>query len=406
MLKKGIVLYIAVFAFYSLHAQHVLKPFPQHTSYTAGSIIPSHVNRQNLDNSVRSFYREWKSRYVKQVAGKNQSYIWFERPGNKQCVSEGQGYGMIIVVLMAGADPAAKAVYDALFRYYRAHPAKSGQHLMNWAQDVKGNNLDHSSATDGDMDIAYSLLLADKQWGSQGAINYLKEAKVLIADIMRYEINQQTFTILLSNEVEADSKDYFDTRPSDFMPSHFKAFKAATGDARWDKVIAGTYRLFARMQQQYSPDAGLLPDFIQQVNHHPRPAKAMYLETKYDGYYNYNACRVPWRIAADYLLYGDTRAKAITTKINRWIRSTTNDNPDNISAGYTLSGNDLQARYFEALSFIAPFAVAATTGAKNQRWLNHTWDYLLHFKLKDYDYYDNSIKMLNMIILSGNYWKG
>jgi hypothetical protein len=40
----------------------------------------------------------------------------------------------------------------------------------------------------------------------------------------------------------------------------------------------------------------------------------------------------------------------------------------------------------------------------NQDWLNKCWDYIVHFKLKDFDYYDNSIKMLNMIILSGNYW--
>ncbi len=29
---------------------------------------------------------------------------------------------------------------------------------------------------------------------------------------------------------------------------------------------------------------------------------------------------------------------------------------------------------------------------------------LIHFKLKDFDYFDNSIKMLNLIILSHNYW--
>ena len=36
---------------------------------------------------------------------------------------------------------------------------------------------DHTgSATDGDMDIAYSLLLADNLWGSHGKINYKEEA--------------------------------------------------------------------------------------------------------------------------------------------------------------------------------------------------------------------------------------
>jgi endo-1,4-beta-D-glucanase Y len=405
MMKKTILLSLLLFACFYLHAQPVLKPFPQHVTYTQGSIIPNHVSRQKLDNTVILFYSQWKSRYVRPAKVKGQTYIWFERPGGKQCVSEGQGYGMIITALMAGADASVKITFDALFRYYQAHPARAGQYLMSWAQNYQGINTDHSSATDGDMDIAYSLLLADKQWGSKGVINYQKEAKALLADIMKYEINQQSFTILLSNETEPDSKDYYDTRTSDFMPSHFKAFKVATGDTRWDKVTASTYRLFSAMQKKYSPDAGLVPDFIQQVNHNPHPAKAMYLESKYDGYYNYNACRVPWRVAVDYLIYDDARAKAFVTPINSWIRSTTSGNPDNISAGYTLAGNDLPTRHFEALSFIAPFAVAATIDTKNQQWLNHVWDYLVGFKLKDYDYYDNSIKMLNMIILSGNYWK-
>ena len=36
------------------------------------------------------------------------------------------------------------------------------------------------SATDGDMDIAYALLLADKQWGSSGDIVYLARPKQLL----------------------------------------------------------------------------------------------------------------------------------------------------------------------------------------------------------------------------------
>jgi hypothetical protein len=44
------------------------------------------------------------------------------------------------------------------------------------------------------------------------------------------------------------------------------------------------------------------------------------------------------------------------------------------------------------------------TDAKNQAWLNSLWDYIIHFKLGDFDYFDNSIKMLNLIILSHNYW--
>jgi len=255
------------------------------------------------------------------------------------------------------------------------------------------------------MDIAYSLLLANKQWGSKGKINYLEEARKMIAAIMQHEINPHTYSVLLSDAIEYDSKDYYDTRASDFMPSNFKAFENATKDVRWEKAIDNNYKLFGYIQETYSPDAGLVPDFIRHINKKAVPAQANYLESSYDGYYNYNACRVPWRIATDYLLTGDKRAKAFNDKINRWVRETTQNKPDNLSAGYTLAGNDIKHRYFEALSFIGPFAVSAMVDKKNQRWLNDVWDYLVDFKLKDYDYYDNSIKLLNMIILSGNFWQ-
>lgn len=385
-------------------AQQVKKPFPQHTQYHKGTIKPDQISQRSLDGLTLAFYRQWQKRYIKLGCKSGEYYVWFERKGKKQSVSEGQGYGMIITALMAGADPSAKTIYDGLFNFYRDH-RNNHRYLMAWAQDKKCKSIDQSSATDGDMDIAFSLLLADKQWGSKGAINYLEEARDMIGAIMKYEINPKTYSIILSDAVEYDSKDYFDTRTSDFMPDHFKAFEKATGDKRWTKVVDRGYALFGYMEHTYSPDAGLVPDFIVRINTKPQPAPPHFLESKYDGKYNYNACRVPWRIATDYLTTGDKRAKAINDKINSWIRETTNGIADNISAGYTLGGNDIKGRYFEALSFIGPFAVSATVDQKNQKWLNSVWKYLTGFKLKDYDYYDNSIKLLNMIVMSGNYWE-
>jgi endo-1,4-beta-D-glucanase Y len=398
---------LIVFFFYSIHlsAQPSLKPFPQHVKYFPGSIKPNYILQTQLDNSVQSFYTQWEKRFIKNVSGKPESYVWFENVDKKQCVSEGQGYGMVIVALMAGHDPSAKLTYDNLFRYYKSHPSKRNGHLMAWAQYSNGKSSDATSATDGDMDIAYSLLLADKQWGSKGPINYIKEGKAIINAIMQYEINHKTWSVLLSDGVEAESKDYFDTRSSDFMPSHFKAFELATHDERWNEVINTNYKLFNDLQKNYSPDAGLIPDFIVNINKKAKPAPPSFLESPYDGYYNYNACRVPWRIATDYLLTGDKRSKAIADKINQWIKETTNNNPYNLSAGYTLSGNDIKGRNFEALSFIAPFAVSAMVDNKNQAWLNKIWDYMTAFKMKDFDYYDNTIKLLDMIIISGNYWE-
>jgi len=387
-----------------LYGQAPKRPFPQHVIYTKGSIKPNHISQDRLDKLTLNFYKQWKKRYVKSGCHPGEYFVWFERKGDKQCVSEGQGYGMTITVLMAGTDHSAKNVYDGLYQYYKNHPANH-PFLMAWAQTQNCRDLDKSTATDGDMDIAYSLLLADKQWGSTGKINYLQEAQKIISSIMHYEVNPHTYSILLSDAIEYDSKDYYDTRSSDFMPSNFKAFENATHDMRWKKAIDNNYRLFNYMQETYSPNAGLVPDFIRHINKKAVPAQSNYLESLYDGNYNYNACRVPWRIATDYLLTGDKRAKTFNDRINKWIRETTQNKPDNLSAGYTLAGNDIKHRYFEALSFIGPFTVSAMTDKKNQQWLNDEWDYLVNFKLKDYDYYDNSIKLLNMIILSGNYWQ-
>src|SRR5258706_4085406 len=215
-----------------------VKPFPQHTTYTTGVIKPGHVSQVQLDDSVRSFYSKWKERYIKDDAGEGQYYIWFEGGGKKKkCVSEGQGYGMIVVALMAGYDANAQKFYDGLFHYYKSHPSKNSPFLMTWAQTAAFKDVDRSSAADGDLDIAYSLVLADAQWGSHGEVNYIEEARAMISAIMKQEINPKTFSVLLSNTIDKDSRDYFDMRSSDFMPAHFKIFRNVSKDSIWDKVV-------------------------------------------------------------------------------------------------------------------------------------------------------------------------
>ena len=429
-------------------------PFPQHNFYEQGTILPNHISQEEMDDSVKSFYFAWKHHYVIPSSRPGESYIWFEGThGSNICVSEGQGYGMVIVALMAGCDTAAQETYDCLYRWYKSHPSTTSTHLMAWTQKKDGISMDGGAATDGDMDIAYSLLLADAQWGRHSNIPYRQEALSMIDAIRHQEINQVTYTVMEDNTSKPRSRDYYDMRSSDYMPDHLRAFRDATGDPFWDTVINNNYRVFRYLQNTYSPQVGLVPDFIKNIRFSPeslsaspgqvvtagkksdtsnltgpgtkaqsdssakktdkyaedaylsaQPVQPNYLESKYDGVYNFNACRVPWHIGTDYLVSGDPHAAAFLARINKWIRMTTKDNPDNISAGYNLSGEDLPHRYFEALCFICPFAVAAMSSPDNQQWLNKLWDYIQHFKLKDFDYYDNTIKMLDMIIISGNYW--
>ena len=379
-------------------------PFPQHTEYKGTYIIPNNYSQEELDNFTTEFYDNWKKKYLKNNCEENQYYVDFDE-GNTINVSEGLGYGMLITVIMAGYDNEAKTYFDGMFRFYEAHPSSINPNLMAWEQ-INGciTNPDggDDAASDGDIDIAYALLLADKQWGSSGEINYLEKAKNIINAIMKDEINHETWTVKLGDWSNSDNPNfYYSTRPSDFITDHFRAFNIVNPNNNWDKVISSCYNLIENMQTNYSATTGLIPDFIINTNTSAKPANAQFLESDYDGNYYYNACRVPWRIATDYLTGGDNRAKLALDKINNWIISETNGNTENISAGYLLNGTALVD--YNDLVFSGAFAVSAMT-SNNQAWLNNLYTEMINQNINDNGYFGNTLKMLYLITISKNYW--
>jgi hypothetical protein len=146
----------------------------------------------------------------------------------------------------------------------------------------------------------------------------------------------------------------------------------------------------------------LLPDFAEFKNNAYVPAKANFLEDDTDGDYSWNSSRIPWRIATDYILSGDTRALTQLNTLNNWIQTSTNQNPQNIRAGYELDGTPLVN--YDDLAFIAPFAVSAMISSSNQAWLNTLWTFINQQPSANEHYYANSIRLLCLIVVSGNWW--
>lgn len=382
--------------------------FPQHAFYTKGTIKPSHITQEQMDRTVARLYDEWKAKYLKfNPYNPEEYYVWYSDgdwfTDNEITVSEAHGYGMMLLALMAGHDPEAKVCFDGMYRYFRAHPSEKNKNLMAWQQaDKNGEIVDINgvdSATDGDMDIAYSLLLAHKQWGSKGNINYLAEAKKIINAIMESDVNKKEWILKLGDWASDKEPS---TRPSDFMLQHLKAFEKASGDNRWNKVIDKTYAIIQGISDKYSPATGLLPDFVVKKNGVFIPAPPNFLESETDGAYSYNSCRTPWRISVDYLTAGDTRALIQLNKLNKWFRQKTLNRPENIRAGYKLDGTILED--YEDMSFSAPLMVSAMVNKENQQWLNDLWDYNMKFSTKDDLYFGNTIRLLSSIIVSGNWW--
>lgn len=389
-------------------AAAVNVPFGSHPlSYASGAILPNHVTQSVRDQAVRDFYDAWKARYLAQVCGTGRFVVLTNvGPGNLT-VSEGHGYGMMLAALMAGHDPDARRIFDGMYAYFREHPTLVHSSLMAWNQSRSCRDAQQGddSATDGDLDVAFALLLADKQWGSCGAVDYRSEALKVLADVKDGELDGTAqYTLLGDWVVPSDTTYYPATRTSDFMLEHFRSFAAATGDVAWSGLVDSLYQILGSLQTNYSPTAGLLPDFVVKPLTTPQPAPAQFLEGPTDGAYDYNACRDPWRIGTDFLVSGDPRAKTAVQKINSFIRGATGDDPTNIKSGYQLNGSMSPGADYQSMAFIAPLAVGAMVDASNQSWLNALWDLVVNTPLSAGGYYENTLKLLSMIVLSGNWW--
>ena len=385
------------------------RPFPQHTTYAAGAIRPDHVSQATLDAATRDFYARWKQTYLLPAAAPGQTYVLDDednRQGNGASTSEGHGYGMLIAAFMAGADPQAQELFDGLWRFARAHPSKFNPRLMGWRQEdagAKTRSDGEDAATDGDLDIALALLLAEAQWGRAGTIDYRREAQQVIAAIKQDEINRECWSVKLGDWATPDDDKFNSTRASDFMPGHFRCFAAASGDRDWLKVNETCYRLIAAMQTEFSPATGLIPDFIIEVNRSPAPPPGKHLEGKHDGHYYYNSCRVPLRLGIDFLIHGEPRAKVALEKINTWLEAATGGQAARVCAGYSLEGKPT-SKSDRSLAFTACFGVGAMTDAAHQPWLNALWDETVQSDSADDRYFGRTLKMLSLIAMSGNWW--
>ncbi len=383
-------------------AANEARPFPQQQNFT-GIIKPNHVNQASLNTAVSSYYDYWKGKYLKNNLSSLPGgyYVKGEITGSAGGftplgTSEGQGFGMIITVLMAGYDSQAQTIYNGLFKTARAYKSSVNSALMGWVvadhANAQGN---FSSATDGDLDIAYSLILAHHQWGSSGTINYLQEAKTMINAIKASNVTNQNRL----NLGDWDSKNALNSRPSDWMFSHLRAFHEVTGDNTWLNVIDALYTAYSQVSDNYASSTGLISDFI--VANPAKPAPEWYLnEFKETNQYYYNASRVPFRVVMDYAFYGETRAKNIADKMAVWIKGKTGGSVSNVKAGYSLSGNALNS--YSSAVFTAPLISAATTKSGHQTWVNNGWDWM---KTAKSSYFSDTYNLMNMLYISGNWWK-
>ncbi|MBP0974416.1 MAG: hypothetical protein J5851_10965, partial [Oscillospiraceae bacterium] len=202
-------------------------------------------------------------------------------------------------------------------------------------------------------------LLADSIWGSDGEYNYREAAELVIQDIMDYDVSHTDNILRLGDwayDVEESDKYYTATRASDFIMLYFPVFAEVTGDARWMELYDNTYSIINHFVDKYQ--TGLLPDFIvKDASGEWIPAPANFLENENDGVYEYNSCRVPWRISTDALVGSNVDAKRFAETINTFFKKETGGDPEAIMAGYTPDGRAVAD--WDDLCFTAPLMLSA-----------------------------------------------
>ncbi|ERP32072.1 glycosyl hydrolase family 8 [Chitinivibrio alkaliphilus] len=200
-------------------AARVHRPFPQEVDYSRIYQVSEHTPSE----VVATYYSRWKDAYLMEYEFTNGAYENSGRGyvlqaetnpsdvsglGETISQSEAHGWAMIITVLMAGEERQAREIFDGLYRVFRNWSCKEHDDLMSWAVPLDGDlSSDRRlpSATDGDMDVAYALLLAHEQWGEEvlkGLISPIKRLlfvllqplKKIISSMHRRSIPKRSFS--------------------------------------------------------------------------------------------------------------------------------------------------------------------------------------------------------------------
>ena len=375
------------------------------------SIKPNRTPAQ-LNQDLADVYNDYKARFLKSTPSGN-FYINARGTGHDgaRCAtqSEAHGYGMMVFAL-AKHDDSAKIIFDGMNQLRKANPSTVNSALMSWIVFPEHtDNTDHSltpagehngppgrraSATDGDLDMAYALLLAHARWKEQ---SYLDEAKIVINALKESCMGKNTLRTTLGDWANFEGAEY-NTRPSDWMPGHFRAFAKATNDKFWLHAADTVYALIEQLNAHNS-GTGLIPDFATGRPIKPDPRGGGADENNNFIHYSYNACRVPWRIGTDWIHHKTPAAAAQINKISTWLRGATDSNPEKVMGGYYLDGRVLN-NWKGGMPFVAPFAVGMTADTANQEFLNAAWEMIRNNK---HSSYGAAIQVLCMFLITGNW---
>lgn len=400
-------------------ANGVNFPFPQNRQLANCVYPPAYSN-----GDVQTAYAKWKADLVVTNSDGTQRVQRTATDGIDTCrplnstVSEGIGYGMLIAAYMGD-----QTLFDNLWLYEQKNLDMDG--LMNWAPGGPASSGCANGATDADEDMAFALLMADKQWGGQGMLSksYMETAIAQIQTIWAHEIFNWTWVA---------AGDQFGNNTniniSYLAPAYYRAFAQADpltcpqgtsvadasmqkwGDAgnqfcdRWWGVLDQAYTSISDSLNSANGNAanGLVPGWCNDANGAPCTAAS---GEPFN--YQYDACRTPFRIGLDWCWNGETRAKSYLAQISSFFLGV---GAKNIVDGYALSGAPQAATTLSdggvplAAPFVGPAGVGAMSSSAYQQLLDDSYGLVATDQLfVGGEYYASSWTVMSLLMMTGSF---
>jgi endo-1,4-beta-D-glucanase Y len=387
------------------------------TTLPAGAYTPA-SNLYGKSQDAYLAYVNWKSCYVYNCGG-GQMRVRFDNA--VETVSEGIGYGMLLAAYAAD-----KTLFDGLWAYYKAHANANG--LMNWhignggasACTSPGTVLGTNGASDGDLDAAMALIVAACQWPLvTSPYTYATEAKNQIANIRLHEISGcGTGTNQIGNGdgwIGGCPGTNTCRNPSYMAPAYIRQFQAADPGAAanfWTTTVFST--IYPLLNANRNTTTGFVSNWSDQTG------AVNGCGTPNNQDHGYDAIRNPWRMAVDYIWFGEPQAKNnFCQLISNYIRtqSSTYTAPANLKGPVTLAGAQIGGRTTASpdATFTSMWG-ASTMGVdnvgNNQATLN--WMYNRVNAVQDANnctngsstgYFGNTLRVISLFMMTGNFWK-
>jgi endo-1,4-beta-D-glucanase Y len=367
LVKMGLA---GLFAF-GLAQAKVNFPFPQMSDYGGNATLLS--DKAKASEELKSQFAYWlKTMYNESgdVAGVRSD------PGSDQYFSEGVGYGMLLMVYFSDNTTSYQPQFDKIWNFYKKMMNENG--LMVWKVGNLSQKYDQGAALDGDIDAAAALVMAYYQFGDE---KYKEDAKKLIQSMKKFEFESNG--LHLPGDKWGDAG-YNRKNPGYFDPAYMPIFALIDTDNAefWNKTA---YDANMKLYEASSAEVttGLIDDWTDKNG------------KSEDDYYSYDASRAPWRNAKAVCWHGDTRALALDKKMAEFVSTVSAANmkgPVLRSSGSL--GNDHNS------TFVTSLMTSLISDAKYQSKLDEYWKEAV--ALGDENYFNQSLKLLNGLLVSGN----